>query len=91
MKERISHLLFEVTHLKEYQLNHKNDLIGIVNQIVLATPTSPNPQELDKKLNSLLEFYRFYEKENTFEDRIVYQEFKTKLLNLAKANSITLK
>lgn len=88
MNDKINKLLFEVTKLDEYQLPHKNDLVGIINQLVLATKQSPG---LDKKLNSILEFYRYYEKGLPFEDTIVYKEFKTKLLNLAKENSITLK
>lgn len=91
MQDKINKLLFETTKLNEYQLSHKNDLIGIVNQLVLATKQSPNAQELDKKLNTLLEFYRFYQKGFPFEDKIVYEEFKAKLLKLAKDNNITLK
>lgn len=88
--DRINKLLFEVTKLSEYQLPHKNDLIGIINKMVLAAKDSSNPKELDKKLNSVLEFYRYYEKGLPIEDSIVYQEFKNKLLKLAKSYNITL-
>ena len=87
---RIHKLLQEVTQLNEYQLSHKNDLVKVVNTIVLATKSAPNPQELDKKLNSILEFYRFYDSNWAFEDLIVYQEFKKKILQLAKDNQISL-
>ncbi len=91
MQDKINKLLFETTGLNEFQLPQKNDLVGIINQLVLATKASPNPQDLDKKLNDVLEFYRYYEKGIPLEDSIVYQEFKSKLLKLAKDNSITLK
>lgn len=91
MNDRINKLLFEITGLKEYQLGHKNDLIGVINKLVLAMPQTPNPQEFDKKLNEILEFYRYYEKGIPIEDTIVYNEFKQKLLKLAKDNSISLK
>lgn len=88
--ERVYQLLFEVTKLSEYQLPHKNDLIGIINKMVLAAKDSSNPKELDQKLNSILEFYRYYQKGVPLEDSIVYQEFKNKLLKLAKSYNITL-
>jgi hypothetical protein len=91
MQDRVNKLLFEVTKLNEFQLGQKNDLIGIINKLVLATKQSANPAELDKKLNTVLEFYRYYEKGIPMEDTIVYNEFKQKLLKLAKDNSISLK
>lgn len=89
-EDRIYKLLHEVTNLSEYQLPQKNDLITIINKIVLATKSATNPQVLDKKLNSVLEFYRYYEKGLPIEDSIVYNEFKNKLLKLAKENNISL-
>ena len=91
MEPRVYNLLYEITKLNEYQLGHKNDLIGIINQLVLATYQLEHPAEFDKKLNVILEFYRFYEKGIPQEDTIVYQEFKNKLLHLAKTQNISLK
>jgi len=77
--------------LKEYSLPEKNTIIATVNQLVLATPQASNPQELERKLNTVLEFYRYHQNDWSVEDLIVFNEFKNKLLNLAKAYNITLK
>ena len=89
--DRVNILLYETTQLNEFQLGQKNDLVGIINKLVIATSQSPNPNEFDKKLNTILEFYRYYEKGIPLEDTIVYQEFRNKLLKLAKDNKIDLK
>ena len=91
MENRIYKLLYETTQLDEYILPHKNDLITLINKLVLATYQVEHPAELDKKLNTVLEFYRFYDNGVPSEDTIVYHEFKTKLLKVAKDFNISLK
>lgn len=90
-ESRITKLLFEVTELNEYQLGQKSALISLINQLVLATYQLEHPEEFDKKLNSILEFYRYYEKGLPQEDTIVFQEFKHKLTALAKKYNISVK
>jgi hypothetical protein len=90
-ENRIYSLLYETTQLNEYQLGQKNDLVSMINKLVIVTSQTPNPKEFDKKLNTILEFYRYYQNGAPLEDTIVYQEFKNKLLKLAKDNKIDLK
>lgn len=76
--------------LDEYATPQKKDLLTIINKIILSKDQSSSPEELDKKLKDLLEFYRFYQNKFPIEDQIVYSEFKTKLQNLAKKYNISL-
>ena len=48
-------------------------------------------KQAKSELNDILEFYRYYDKGIPQEDTIVYQEFKNKLLKIAKDNQISLK
>jgi hypothetical protein len=89
-KFRILTLLQEVTQLQEYNLAEKNQIITLVNTLVLFNSQNPNPQ-LDKRLNDILEFYRYYEQGVPLENQIVYNEFKTKLINLAKKFQVPVK
>jgi hypothetical protein len=94
--KRIQHLIIKSLveskiKLNEYLLPQKNIIIGLVNQLVLATPSSSNPKGLEDKLNNILEFYRYYDSNWVIEDQIVFNEFKNKLLNLAKTYGVTLK
>ena len=51
---------------------------------------SSNPDELKKKLDDLLNFYRFYQNKFPIEDKLVYEEFKKKLQVLAQKYNISL-
>jgi hypothetical protein len=89
-KLRIYNLLHEVTQLNEYSLAEKNQLIRVVNTLVLFNNQNPNP-ELDKKLNDILEFYRYYQTGIPIENKFVFDEFKNKLMNLVKKYQVPLK
>jgi hypothetical protein len=86
---RINNIINE-SLLKEYNLSQKKELLTIINKIVLALPDSNNSKAIERKLNGILEFYRFYKNTNFTEDKFVVDEFKTKLNNLAKQYNIQL-
>lgn len=88
-KERVHNIISEAL-LKEYNLSQKKELLTIINKIVLSLPQTNNPDAIERKLDGMLEFYRFYKNTNFTEDKIVVDEFKAKLLDLAKQYNISL-
>lgn len=90
---KISRVIQEATNkqqLLEYNTPQKQDLLLIINKIILNKDKSSNPDELKKKLDDLLNFYRFYQNKFPIEDKLVYEEFKKKLQILAKKYNISL-
>jgi hypothetical protein len=88
-KDRVLAIIKE-SLLKEYNLPQKNVLVSIINQLILNTPNTNQPDAFEKKLNAILEFYRYNDTNFQIEDKIVYEEFKGKLVKLAKENNIPL-
>lgn len=92
-EKKISRVLSETVtkqQLQEYNTPQKQDLLTIINKIILSKSNSSNPDELKKKLDDLLNFYRFYQNKFPIEDKLVYEEFKKKLQVLAKKYNISL-
>lgn len=90
---KISRVIKEATNkqqLQEFNTPQKQDLLLLVNKIIIDKDNSSNPTELKKKLDDLLNFYRFYQNKFPVEDKLVYEEFKKKLQFLAKKYNISL-
>lgn len=75
---------------ESYSRAQKSLIVEKVNKILLAISNLPNKAEVEKDLNKILEFYRYYSSNFQIEDKIVFDEFNGKLDSVLEKYNISL-